>query len=39
MKSAWVRNPIDAFILQKLAARGWNPAPPAAPAALRRRIY
>ena len=39
VKSAWVRNPIDAFIVQKLAQRGWSPAPPAEPAALRRRIY
>ena len=32
LKSAWVRNPIDAFVLQKLRARGWKPAPPAEPA-------
>ena len=31
--------PIDAFVLQKLAQRDWSPAPPAAPGALRRRIY
>jgi mono/diheme cytochrome c family protein len=37
--SAWVRNPIDAFILAKLQARGWKPAPPAEPRALLRRVY
>ena len=26
--SPWIRNPIDAFILQNLQARGWIPAPP-----------
>jgi hypothetical protein len=36
--SAWVRNPIDAFILSKLEARGLAPAPPAPKAALLRRI-
>ena len=39
LKSPWVRNPIDAFILAKLQARGWKPAPAAAPRALLRRIY
>jgi len=39
LKSAWVRNPIDAFVLQKLRERGWTPAPPADANALRRRIY
>src|SRR5262245_1609484 len=34
---AWVRNPIDAFILARLEGRGWGPAPPAEPAALLRR--
>ena len=37
--SAWVRNPIDAFVLAKLEARGWQPAPAAEPGALLRRIY
>jgi hypothetical protein len=37
--AAWVRNPIDAFILEKLEARGFEPAPPASPAALIRRVY
>src|SRR5437867_3252940 len=31
VKSAWVRNPIDAFVLAKLQARDWKPAPPAEP--------
>src|SRR4051812_12460141 len=25
--SAWVRNPIDAFVLAQLEAQGWTPAP------------
>src|SRR5262245_53427153 len=36
---AWVRNPIDAFVLARLEARGWQPAPPAGPHALLRRMY
>jgi hypothetical protein len=39
IKSDWIRNPIDAFVLQKLRERGWSPAAPAEPRALRRRIY
>ena len=35
----WVRNPIDAFVLAQLEARGWKPAPAAGPEALLRRIY
>ena len=35
--SAWVRNPIDAFILAKLEARGLSPSPPAADGELLRR--
>jgi len=34
-----VRNPIDAFVLAKLEAKGWTPAPAAPPAALLRRIH
>ncbi len=34
----WVRNPIDAFVLQKLAAKGLAPAPEADRAALARRL-
>src|SRR5215471_3104100 len=37
--SAWVVNPIDAFILQKLEAKGMSPAPPAGKRALLRRVY
>jgi hypothetical protein len=37
--TAWVVNPIDAFILQKLEAKGMKPAPPAAKRALLRRVY
>src|SRR5258708_37717175 len=29
--AAWVRNPIGACILAKLASRRWQPAPPAEP--------
>ncbi|HWB97385.1 MAG TPA: DUF1549 domain-containing protein, partial [Bryobacteraceae bacterium] len=36
---AWVRNPIDAFILSRLEARGWKPSPPAPTEALLRRMY
>lgn len=36
---AWVRNPIDAFVLSKLEARNWKPSPPAPPTALLRRMY
>ncbi|MFL2870421.1 MAG: DUF1549 and DUF1553 domain-containing protein [Pirellulaceae bacterium] len=35
----WVRNPIDAFILQKLERKGWKPAPAAVPGTLGRRLY
>src|SRR3954453_5096020 len=37
--SAWVVNPIDAFILQKLEAKGMTPAPPASKRVLLRRVY
>jgi hypothetical protein len=37
--ATWVRNPIDAFILARLEARGWTPAAPAEPRALLRRLY
>ena len=37
--TAWVRNPIDAFVRAKLEARGWAPAPPARPHKLLRRVY
>jgi hypothetical protein len=35
---AWVRNPIDAFVLAQLEAQGWEPAPAASPLALVRRL-
>ncbi len=34
----WVKNPIDAFILQKLESKNWVPAPPATKRELLRRI-
>jgi mono/diheme cytochrome c family protein len=37
--TAWVRNPIDNFVLAKLEAKGLAPAPPAAKTALLRRVY
>ncbi|MBI2688923.1 MAG: PSD1 domain-containing protein [Acidobacteria bacterium] len=36
---AWVRNPIDAFVLAKLEATGWRPAARAADEDLLRRMY
>ncbi len=35
----WVTNPIDAFILAKLEAKGLSPAPPASRRAMLRRLY
>jgi hypothetical protein len=37
--NAWVRNPIDAFVLAKMEERGLAPAPPADRVALARRVY
>jgi hypothetical protein len=37
--SAWVRNPIDSFILNNLEEKGLKPAPEAARAVLIRRLY
>ena len=38
-RSAWVRNPIDAFVLDKLLTAGLAPSPPAEEAVLLRRVY
>ena len=35
----WVRNPVDAFVLAKLEAKGFAPAPPAERGTLLRRAY
>ena len=35
----WVRSPIDAFILEKLAEQGMHPSPPATRLVLLRRVY
>ncbi len=37
--SAWVRNPIDAFVLSKLETAKLSPAPPADKRVLARRVY
>ena len=37
-QSAWVRNPIDAFVLARLEAEGIAPSPEAEPAVLIRRL-
>jgi len=38
-EAAWVRNPIDAFILSNLEAQGKKPPAPAKPTALLRRAH
>lgn len=38
LKSDWVRNPIDAFILNRLEQEGLEPNPPAKPRAFLRRL-
>src|SRR5438132_13659166 len=35
----WACNPIDAFVLARLETQGWQPAPPADPRSLLRRLY
>src|SRR6516162_9417741 len=37
--TAWVRNPIDGFVLARLEARGWQPGPAAEPREFLRRMY
>lgn len=39
LASEWVRNPIDAFVLQRLSEEGLRPAPEAEPRTLARRAY
>ena len=36
--AAWLKSPIDAFILAALEAKGWRPAPPATRAEWLRRV-
>ncbi len=36
---AWVKTPVDAFILDKLQKAGLKPSPPADRATLARRVY
>src|SRR5262249_21524479 len=36
--TAWVRNPIDAFVLARLEERQWHPAPPTGRAEWIRRV-
>src|SRR5262245_30676639 len=35
----WVRNPIDAFVLERLEQKNWKPSPAAPPRALLRRLH
>src|SRR5260221_8293894 len=35
----WIRNPIDAFVLAPLEAKGWRPGDAATPQTLFRRMY
>src|SRR5258708_5157420 len=37
-ETAWVRTPVDAFVMAKLEARGWKPAPAAEKHVLIRRV-
>ncbi|HKX26729.1 MAG TPA: PSD1 and planctomycete cytochrome C domain-containing protein, partial [Blastocatellia bacterium] len=37
--AAWVRNPIDNFVLARLEKEGWQPAPEASRETLARRVY
>lgn len=36
---AWVRNPIDQFVLAKLEGKGWRPSQSAEPHAILRRVH
>lgn len=35
---AWVKNPIDSFVLSELEKKGWQPSPPASREKLLRRV-
>ncbi len=37
--NAWIKNPVDAFVLAKLEGKGLIPSPPANPQLLIRRVY
>ncbi|MFO0954315.1 MAG: DUF1549 and DUF1553 domain-containing protein, partial [Isosphaeraceae bacterium] len=37
--SSRAENPVDAFVLSRLEAKGWSPAPQAPPRVLIRRVY
>src|SRR5436309_9040832 len=37
--SAWLRNPIDNFVLARLESKAWAPSPTAEPRALLRRVF
>jgi hypothetical protein len=37
--SEWARNPLDAFVLERLEAEGWSPSPAADRATLLRRVF
>jgi hypothetical protein len=37
--TAWIKTPLDQFVLAKLEERGLNPAPPASKLELVRRVY
>jgi mono/diheme cytochrome c family protein len=38
-RADWVRNPVDAFVLEKLEGKGWSPATAAGKETLVRRVY
>lgn len=39
LSSTWIRNPIDAFVLQRLRKEGLHPSPEAGKETLLRRVY